>query len=46
MKVKRQEKPMHAVMGAQMDLRNRKKRKIEQPAIVCQFKECPGSSYQ
>lgn len=34
MKVNRQEKPIHAEMGAHMDLKNRKKRKIEYPAIV------------
>jgi hypothetical protein len=34
MKVNRQEKPMHAEIGAHMDLKNRKKRKIEYPAMV------------
>lgn len=33
-KLKRQEKPMHAVIGAHMDLRNRKKRKTVKPAIA------------
>jgi hypothetical protein len=46
MKVKRQEKPMHAVMGAHMDLRNLKKRNTEKAAIALQIKECPGFSYQ
>lgn len=45
MKVKRQEKHMHAVMGAHMDLKNRKKRYRENPAMV-HVKECPGFSYQ
>src|ERR1700683_5014119 len=46
MKAKRQEKPMHAVMGAHKDLRNRKKRNTENPAIVHRVKECPGFSPQ
>lgn len=46
MKVKRQENPMHAVMGAHMELRKRKKRNIEKPAIAPLNKECAGVSYQ
>jgi hypothetical protein len=46
MKAKRQEKPMHAVMGAHKDLINRKKRNTEKPAIVHRVKECPGFSPQ
>lgn len=45
MNVNRQEKPMHAEIGAHIDLKNRKKRKMEYPAMVNR-NECSVSSYQ
>lgn len=45
MNVNRQVKPMHAEIGAHIDLKNRKKRKMEYPAMVNR-NECSVSSYQ